>query len=64
MSEEKDLATVAMHEAGHVVVSRYYQRKVFGAKIGEHMSPSDRSVVRFDMTPHVGEIHLRIDELA
>ncbi|MBV1930480.1 MAG: hypothetical protein KUG71_02085 [Porticoccaceae bacterium] len=63
MSEEKDLATVAMHEAGHVVVSHYYQRKVFGAKIGDHGSRQDRSVVRFDVTPHVGEVHLRLDEL-
>lgn len=63
MSEEKDLATVAMHEAGHVVVSHYYQRKVFGAKIGDHGSRHDRSVVRFEVTPHVGEVHLRLDEL-
>ncbi len=63
MSEEKDLATVAMHEAGHVVVSRYYQRKVFGAKIGDHGSRRNRSVVRFDVTPHVGDVHLRRDDL-
>ncbi len=63
MSEEKDLATVAMHEAGHVVVSRYYQRKVFGAKIGDHGSRRHRSVVRFDVTPHVGDVHLRRDDL-
>lgn len=63
MSAEKDLATVAMHEAGHVVVSHYYRRKVFGAKIADHGSQQDRSVVRFELTPHVGDVHLRLDEL-
>jgi hypothetical protein len=63
MSEEKELATVAMHEAGHVVVSHYFLRKVYGAKIGEHQSRSDRSVVRFEVTPHVEDLHLRMHEL-
>lgn len=63
MSEETELATVAMHEAGHVVVSHYYRRRVFGAKIGDHDSRHDRSVVRFELTPHVNEIHLRLAEL-
>ena len=63
MSEEKELGTIAMHEAGHVVISHYFSRKVFGAKIGEHQSRSDRSVVRFDITPYVDELHLRMGEL-
>lgn len=63
MSEEKELGTVAMHEAGHVVVSHYFSRKVYGAKIGDHQSRSDRSVVRFEVTPHVDRLHLRLDEL-
>lgn len=62
-SEERQLATVAMHEAGHVVVSHYYRRKVFGAKIGDHASAQGRSVVRFELTPHVGSVHLRLNEL-
>ncbi len=63
MSEEKELGTVAMHEAGHVVVSHYFSRKVFGAKIGEHQSRSDRSVVRFDVTPGVRTLHLHPGKL-
>ena len=63
MSEEKELGTVAMHEAGHVVVSHYFSRKVYGAKIGDHQSRSDRSVVRFEVTPHVDRLHLRLAEL-
>ncbi|HCO60930.1 MAG TPA: hypothetical protein DIT58_12160 [Porticoccaceae bacterium] len=62
--EEKRLATVAMHEAGHVVVSHYYGRRVYGAKLGEEGSRMDRSVVRFELTPHVRTIHNRVHELA
>ena len=63
MSDEKELATVAMHEAGHVVISHYYRRRVYGAKIGTHRSRRDPSVVRFELTPHVGSVHLRLDDL-
>jgi hypothetical protein len=61
--EEQELATVAMHEAGHVVVSHYYRRKVYGAKIGEHGSRRDPSVVRFELTPHIDDIHLKLNDL-
>ncbi len=61
--QEKRLATVAMHEAGHVVVSHYFGRRVYGAKLGEEGSRADRSVVRFELTPHVKTLHNRIPEL-
>lgn len=61
--EEKRLATVAMHEAGHVVVCHYYGRRVYGARLGEEGSRTDRSMVRFELTPHVNTLHNRIHEL-
>ena len=61
--QEKRLATVAMHEAGHVVVSHYFGRRVYGAKLGEEGSRVERSVVRFELTPHVKTLHNRIPEL-
>lgn len=61
--EERELATVAMHEAGHVVVCHYYQRQVFGAKIGDQGSRRDPSVVRFELTPYIDDIHLHLDKL-
>jgi len=62
-----DLAAIAAHEAGHVVLAHYYGRKVYGAYLQtqpvSHRARGERSHVRFALTPHIQEIHLDLDKL-
>lgn len=70
MRDILDLDTIAMHEAGHVLVAHYYGRKVYGAYLSKQLSRQsrplsryERSHVRFALTPHIQEVHLDLDRL-
>ena len=62
-----DLAAIAIHEAGHVLLAHYYGRKVYGAYLQTRPLNSrdrgERSHVRFALTPHIQEVHLDLGKL-
>ncbi|OUS12300.1 hypothetical protein A9Q89_06580 [Gammaproteobacteria bacterium 53_120_T64] len=69
MRKTLDQDVIAAHEAGHVVLAHYFGREVYGAYLqaqpAAHRGRSERSHVRFALTPHIEGVHLdlaRLDE--
>ena len=45
--------TIAFHEAGHVLVSHYYHRKVYSAELKVANDRSSNNFVEFEPTPYI-----------